>query len=160
MKFSKHDDTIDSRDIIERLEELRNEIEERDELQEQYDDLLLEALEESDADESTKIQADLEKIRLQLFIANNHVERDSEEFAILEALESEASGSPDWAYGETLIRDSYFIEYAQELANDCGMIPDNLSWPLTCIDWEQAANELKYDYMAVDFDGVTYWIRG
>ena len=34
-----------------------------------------------------------------------------------------------------------------------------MPWPNTCIDWDQAAGELKMDYSAVDFDGVTYWIR-
>ena len=29
----------------------------------------------------------------------------------------------------------------------------------TCIDWAQAARELRMDYTSVDFDGVTYWIR-
>lgn len=27
------------------------------------------------------------------------------------------------------------------------------------IDWERAAEELRMDYTAVDFDGVTYWVR-
>jgi hypothetical protein len=90
-------------------------------------------------------------------------ELDDEERAeldILESLADEASGSPDWQYGETLIRDTYFRDYAQELAQDCGMIPDDLRWPCTCIDWEQAARELQIDYFSVDFDGVTFWIRG
>jgi hypothetical protein len=39
------------------------------------------------------------------------------------------------------------------------MIPDNLSWPLTCIDWERAARELAYDYSSVSFDGTDYYIR-
>jgi len=77
----------------------------------------------------------------------------------LQALADEASGSPDWTYGEALIRDSYFKRYAQELADDIGAVPDNLSWPCMCIDWEQAARELQMDYMSVDFDGITYWIR-
>jgi hypothetical protein len=25
------------------------------------------------------------------------------------------------------------------------------------INWEAVANDLKMDYFAVDFDGVTYW---
>src|SRR5690606_9106081 len=28
--------------------------------------------------------------------------------------------SVDWEYGETLVRDSYFTEYARELTFDCG----------------------------------------
>jgi len=89
-------------------------------------------------------------------------ERDEEEqaeLAALKALAEDASGSPDWKYGETLIRASYFKDYAQELAEDTGMIPDNAQWPCRCIDWDQAARELQMDYMSVDFDGVTYWIR-
>ena len=64
----------------------------------------------------------------------------------------------DW-YPVTAIRDSYFKDYAQELAEDCGMIHNGLAWPLTCIDWDQAARELRMDYTSVEFDGVTYWVR-
>ena len=84
---------------------------------------------------------------------------EKDELEALRKLAGEAGSSPDWEYGETLIRDSYFRDYAQELAEDCGMIKSDCSWPYTCIDWDQAANELKMDYFCVDFDGVDYWIR-
>ena len=85
---------------------------------------------------------------------------EREELATLVALADEASGyAADWQYGETLIRDSYFEEYAQELAEDVGAIDSNATWPNNCIDWERATRELQMDYSAVDFDGVTYWIR-
>lgn len=64
----------------------------------------------------------------------------------------------DW-YPHMLVRDSYFRTYAEELADDMGVIPKDAQWPLTCIDWEQAARELRYDYSGVDIDGVTYWTR-
>ena len=64
----------------------------------------------------------------------------------------------DW-YPLTLIRDSYFRTYAEELADDIGAIPRDAGWPMNCIDWEQAARELRYDYSGVDIDGVTYWTR-
>lgn len=64
----------------------------------------------------------------------------------------------DW-YPVTLIRDSYFKEYAMELADDIGAIPNDAAWPCTCIDWDQAARELQCDYLSVEFDGVTYWYR-
>jgi hypothetical protein len=87
-------------------------------------------------------------------------EQESKELAALLNLEEQAADyADDWQYGETLIRDSYFREYAMELADDLGAIPSDLSWPCTCIDWDQAARELQMDYTAVDFDGVTYWIR-
>ena len=82
------------------------------------------------------------------------------ELAALRALADDAEGySDDWRHGATLIRDSYFQDYAQDLAEDCDMIPAGLSWPCTCIDWEQAALELQMDYTAVEFGGVTYWVR-
>lgn len=87
------------------------------------------------------------------------LDEDDEDRKALEELASEAEGSPDWQHGETLIRDSYFEEYAQELAEDTGFIKGNEGWPLNHIDWEAAADELKNDYFSVDFDGVEYWIR-
>jgi hypothetical protein len=87
-------------------------------------------------------------------------EADCHEWCALRDLVAEASGyAADWEHGETLIRDSYFKEYAQELAEDCDMVKGDATWPNNCIDWNQAARELQMDYTAVDFDGVTYWIR-
>ena len=84
-------------------------------------------------------------------------EEEAAELATLEVLAEEGESLSDWKYGETLIRDSYFETYAQELAEDCGMLENATSWPGRCIDWEQAARELQQDYTALDFDGVTYW---
>ena len=84
---------------------------------------------------------------------------DAEELKILKELAEEGEGSPDWNYGESLIRDSYFQEYAQQLAEDCGMTKEGNSWPNRCIDWEQAAEELQQDYMEIDWNGVGFWIR-
>jgi len=87
------------------------------------------------------------------------LEHEAEELVGLKALAEEASSSPDWEHGESLIRDTYFKEYAQELSEDIGAIDHNVSWPLHCIDWDQATDELKMDYLSVDYDGVEYWIR-
>lgn len=115
--INNYEDVIDSREIIERIEDL-----ESDE----------ESLDEEERDE-------LKALR---------------EFA------EEASGyAPDWQYGATLIRDTYFKDYAMELAEDIGAIDGNATWPNTCIDWDQAARELQMDYTCVSFDGVDYWVR-
>lgn len=37
--------------------------------------------------------------------------------------------------------------FAHELADQLGYIDRNVSWPYTCIDWEQAARDLMYDYV-------------
>lgn len=134
-------DVIDSRDVIARIEEIADEL--------RTDDRVIVA-DELDDDER------------ELW----------DELQALSALaEQGADYAPDWEYGETLVRDSYFATYAQELADDLGafsMLIDTYSgkrqdistqWPFTCIDWEQAARELQQDYTAVDFDGVTYWTR-
>lgn len=88
---------------------------------------------------------------------------DEDELEELEALSSfaeEASNcASDWIHGATLIRDSYFETYAQQLAEDIGSIPTEQSWPAYHIDWEAAADDLKQDYRCVDFDGEEYWVR-
>lgn len=62
-------------------------------------------------------------------------------------------------YPVTLILDSYFENYAQQLAEDIGAIPDDAQWPANCIDWERAARELQVDYTSVEYDGITFWYR-
>ena len=80
--------------------------------------------------------------------------------AELKELASEAEDyASDWRYGETLIRESYFVEYAQELAEDIGAVNSDQSWPNSCIDWDQAARDLQMDYTAVEFGDTTYYVR-
>ena len=87
-------------------------------------------------------------------------EDDWKELQALRALAEEAEGyAADWKYGEALIRESYFTEYARELAEDIGAVKDDATWPNNCIDWDEAARLLKQDYTTVDFDGVDYYIR-
>lgn len=83
---------------------------------------------------------------------------EGEEHKSIVNLEEEI-GSKEWAHGLQLIADSYFEEYARELAEDIGAISGDERWPATCIDWEKAAGELQYDYSSVEFDGETYWYR-
>lgn len=81
------------------------------------------------------------------------------EFFENESQESEPS-FPGGEFNEpTLIRDSYFTEYAEELANEIGAIDAEAGWPTRHIDWDAAARELKYDYTSVTLDGVEYWVR-
>ena len=64
----------------------------------------------------------------------------------------------DW-YPLTLIRESHFKDYAQELAEDIGAVNPNASWPNNCIDWGMAAHDLRMDYTSTDIGGVTYYFR-
>ena len=65
----------------------------------------------------------------------------------------------DWGYGVTLIHDTYFEDYAKELAWEIGAISPDHTWPLNCIDWEQAARDLQMDYTYATFNGEIYWAR-
>ena len=38
-------------------------------------------------------------------------------------------------------------DFAEDMAEQCGMLQDRVSWPYTCIDWERAARDLMYGYV-------------
>ena len=38
-------------------------------------------------------------------------------------------------------------EFAEDMAEQLGYIDNNISWPHNCIDWDDAARELMYDYI-------------
>lgn len=132
-------DVIDSRDVLERINELSAA---HANLLEPY---------EGNAKKLLEVLGDLAEYE--------EVADDLEELASLQDLEQQAGTCGDWQYGATLILDSYFQEYAQELAEDCGMVPSDLGWPCCHIDWDAATDALKMDYTQVDFDGTEYWIR-
>lgn len=93
---------------------------------------------------------------------DNRSEEEEQELAnLLKLAEEGEDASRDWEHGDALIQESYFVEYAKELAEDCGTVPraGKDAWPLYCIDWDRAARELRHDYTPVDFAGVTYLIR-
>ena len=90
---------------------------------------------------------------------------EPEELVMLEGILSELAGYGGdeefvggW-YPAQLIAESYFQEYAQDLAEDCGMVDTTARWPMTCIDWEQAARELQMDYSYILIHDSTYWYR-
>lgn len=66
----------------------------------------------------------------------------------------------EWGHGAQLVRENCFEDHARELAEDLGVIEDRGPWPLNCIDWEQAAEELRGDYSSVEIAGATYYFRG
>jgi uncharacterized protein (UPF0335 family) len=160
-------DIIDSRDVIARIEELEGDQEALQEAVTEAREVLddakhqcydnVEMIQEDNRLAVSEAQEALEEAQQSLEDWNGSC--DAEELKALKALAEEAESSPDWNHGETLIRDTYFEDYARELAEDIGAISRDMDWPCNCIDWEEAADELKQDYSSVDFDGVDYWIR-
>ena len=130
--FSNSSDVIDSRDIISRIDELESEV----------DDLYPKGWDDDTEESDEDIGGALPELR-----------------DLLELRDEAVQYSADWAYGETLIRGTYFEEYAQQLAEDIGAIGSDLPWPACHIDWEAAADALKVDYTTVEYDGVEYYIR-
>jgi len=61
-------------------------------------------------------------------------------------------------YPVSLIRDSYFVDAMQELVQDIGDLPRDIPSYLA-IDWEKTADNLRADYSSVEFEGITYWYR-
>ena len=154
-------DCIDSRDVIARMEELEAD-------HDRLECAIMEAQEALDTFDPETYEGglplDFHLINLNWAVTDAKAEldewEDADEYNSLKILVEEAIGyAPDWQYGVTLIRASYFEDYAREFAEDIGAIPHDLEWPFTCIDWAQAASELQMDYTPVDFNGVTYWIR-
>jgi antirestriction protein len=104
-----------------------------------------EDIEEAKAD--LKILAD--------FVANcNHSFDPEDPYSIVAALDSIGQDE------DTLISEDTFEDYAQELVEDLGMIPEGLSDLIkTNIDWDGVAKDLRSDYSSVTLDGVDYLHR-
>lgn len=82
-----------------------------------------------------------------------------DELTALKALAEEAAQySEDWVHGSTLIRETYFTDYCEQMVDDVGDLPRDIPSYLV-IDWNATAENLKVDYTEVDFDGVGYLIR-
>lgn len=143
-------DIIDSRDVIERIDELDSAL---------RDACTTEIHDSSDDVPELTDQNFAEWLQTTVNDDNHEYQDDARELLALRALADEADGCADWKYGEALIRDSYFEQYARDMADDIGAIQKNATWPNNYIDWEAATEALQQDYTSVDFDGVTYWIR-
>lgn len=138
---------IDTRDLHRRLEELEDELEA---LQEAVNDAE-EALEECDEEEDREAAHEAHSEAL-----SDLAEWEDENLEELEELRTLRDEIPEWRHGEALINDDYFVEYAQDLAEDLGM-DRNQPWPYSCIDWDRAADALKMDYSSCEYQGETYW---
>lgn len=123
-------DTIDSRDIIARIEELSDE----------RDSFL--------GDDESKLLPEWD------------MTPEAEELKSLLALQEECEEYDGWAYGLCFIRYDYFTEYTEELLNDTEDIPEGLPWYVSNnIDWDGVAEDMKEDYTSFDFDGIEYFFR-
>ena len=96
--LNNQSDVIDSRDIINRIEELQNSYE----------------FWQVDNPELT-----IEDYKL-------HYPEESKELQVLEALQGQCACCDDWQYGEQLIRRSCFKPYMDDMIEDCYDIPKDM----------------------------------
>jgi len=148
--ISNSDDVIDSRDIEERITELESA---RDDWQEENT-----LPDYSNTDKDTPEGWTPEQFE-------KWVEWDeSEEGEDLNALYSLRDDledyCPDWRYGTTLIRESYWVEYCKDMVEELGELPKGLpDFIESNINWQGVAEDLQQDYTSGEYDGVTYWAR-
>jgi hypothetical protein len=153
---SNSDDTIDSREVDARIEELESEREDLstalEEAQEAADSLPEDASPEEEAHARQAVAVALSDLR------RWDESPEGEELKHLEAFKAEAEGYCDWRHGETLIHEDHFTKYAETLVSDIGGLPRDIP-DYIVIDWEATADNLKADYGTADFDGQTYYYR-
>jgi hypothetical protein len=163
--ISNRDDVIDSRDVIAKIEEMKEEIFDMIDGMEidgidDADDLINHVAKKIDHSEDCSTCDMIITALVYNGKTSDDLDEAIDELKPLADLAGEASDyAEDWDHGETMIRGTYFKEYAQQLADDIGAIDSSATWPMNCIDWDQAANELKQDYTEVDFNGISYFIR-
>jgi hypothetical protein len=81
---------------------------------------------------------------------------DKERASDIEAAREEIS---EWEFGEQLIPDDEFEDYARQLAEDIGAISSDAQWPLSYIDWSRAADALRMDYSPITIGDDEYLYR-
>lgn len=163
--ISNTTNVVDFRDVIERMEELQDTI--FDALQSSQEQAKPDKPDDPDEDEEEPKSLaeqkedmidwldDLEPGTILESImksALSYVQEEIQEYVTLNQLKKDI-GTDD----ATLIHESYFQTYAEQLAEDIGAISRDTKWPLNHIDWEAAAEELKSDYSTVDWNGETYY---
>ena len=137
---------LDTRDLQEQIDNLESEIEDLNEYLEDLDKDLISC--GSDFELLT-VQDEIEKGKEQLQDLRNELQP---------LLDLKYEGIPEWDYGATLIPESDWEEYVEDLLKDCGYVPNDVPWWIV-IDWAATADNVAADYSTVDYDGDTYYYR-
>lgn len=136
-------DILDTRDLAEKREELKQQILEDflenfpqyEEMTESYEDIRFEEEElENWFDDWYKEKEEIEEI--------DQIERECSEFK----------------HGEALINQTDFTFYCEELCEDIGYISKDLPHWIE-IDWYATADNMKADYSECEYCGETYLYR-
>ena len=145
---------IDTRDLHDRLEELKAK---QDEIQNKKDEIeaLRELMKTSEFDKDAD-NDDLDELIQELRDMEVYFDKDEQEE--LDELENMESEIPEWRHGETLIPEDEWIDYVEELCKDIGDVPRESPWYIE-IDWDKTAENIKADYSEIEYRGTTYLYR-
>jgi len=133
---------LDTRDLAKRMDELED-------LETALADAK-EALADADPDEdNVALHEDLDRA------IEDFDEAELDELKELREIQNYVS---EFRHGETLIPEEDFVSYCQDLLEDVGDLPKDLPSYLV-IDWEATAENLKADYVDVEYLGNTYLVR-
>jgi len=159
-------DNIDTREVYLRIDELESLETAVQGAKEKVDELkialkdaeaALEDGEGSEEDVETAEQA-LDETKDELLSAEVDFDKeDQEELKLLRKLREQADRG--WMHGVTLIHESNFADYIQELYEDTasselGALPSILR---DNIDWEDVAKDAESDYTIIEWDGSTFY---
>lgn len=149
-EITNSENTIDSRDVIARIEYLNPW---------KVEDKRTAYVEEFKTQEEAQGYIDEQPEDERGHLVAVEYTDEAEELKALQDLAQEGEdNAEDWQYGATLIHEDYFETYAEEYASDLRDY-DEAQWPFMHIDWAAAADHLKMDYSEVEFDGQTYYVR-
>jgi hypothetical protein len=138
---------LDTRDLIERRDELKQDI--LDSFKDTFEHYA------DDTDYFEEILLDEEEIQSW----KEDWSDELQEIEDIDDLEDEINNG-EFDYGTTLIPEDYFVEYCKDLVSDIGDLPRDLpSYIENNIDWDGVADDLKQDYSEVEFRGETYLYR-
>lgn len=134
---------IDTRDLITR----------RDELKEQIFEDFISCFEhyEDRTDSFEDILFDEEEIQ-------DWKQRWEDELLDIDEINEIENNVTDFEYGETLIAEHEFEDYAKELCKDFGYIKKDHPWWIE-IDWVATAANMAQDYSTVRYRSIDYYVR-
>lgn len=149
MSFDYEDvgDVFDSRDVEGRIDELEAELEEVNEAREALDDF--------DTEDEYKDALTAAK---RAIVALGDKEEETREYDALCKIRDDVS-SREWSYGITFVKDSYWVDYCEEMVKDIGDMPKDIPSYIE-VDWAATARNIQQDYSCVDIGKDTYWYRG
>jgi hypothetical protein len=159
---------LDSRDVINALEEIEREIRGvKDDCEEKWAECeASHEVHKHKTDDDSAIDEQATCVRCTYDTIDAYMqerigeELDLDNYDKLKAFAEEgAQNISEWSHGEALIAEHYFTAYAEELAEDIGVLKCATEWPSRHIDWEAAAEKLKEDYTELTFGSTTYYAR-